>query len=66
MADVTLTLDLVQRLWASVEAHEVSIIWIKGHSGDPDNESVDTLCTAKITEKRACNAEAVNGGLVAK
>lgn len=45
-------LDLVQRLWASLEAHEVSTIWIKGHSGDPDNESVDTLCTAAIVANR--------------
>ena len=41
-------MDLVQRLWASVEAHDVSIIWVKGHSGDPDNESVDTLCASEI------------------
>ena len=48
-------IDLVQKLWAVVAIHDLSVIWIKGHNGDPDNEAVDALCTGKITEKRLKN-----------
>ncbi|MEN1926230.1 ribonuclease HI [Luteimonas sp. MJ293] len=35
--------DLWQRLHAAAQRHTVDWRWVKGHSGDPDNERVDTL-----------------------
>jgi ribonuclease HI len=34
-------LDLVQRLDALLQEHDVRFTWIKGHSGEPGNEYVD-------------------------
>lgn len=35
--------DLWQRLWPLTQQHEINWHWVKGHSGDPLNERVDTL-----------------------
>lgn len=35
--------DLWERLHAANQRHKVEWRWVKGHSGDPDNERVDTL-----------------------
>lgn len=35
--------DLWQRLHSAAQRHTVDWRWVKGHSGDPDNERVDTL-----------------------
>lgn len=39
-------------LWAELlelcERHQVKLIWVKGHAGDPDNERCDELATAAI------------------
>jgi ribonuclease HI len=35
--------DLWERLQAAATAHGVEWRWVKGHSGDPDNERVDEL-----------------------
>jgi ribonuclease HI len=35
--------DLWQRLRAAAAPHQVDWQWVKGHSGDPDNERVDGL-----------------------
>jgi ribonuclease HI len=35
--------DLWRRLIAAVADHEVRWHWVKGHSGDPENERCDTL-----------------------
>lgn len=35
--------DLWQRLWPLVQQHTINWHWVKGHSGDPLNERVDTL-----------------------
>lgn len=35
--------DLWQRLRDAASGHEIEWIWVRGHSGDPDNERVDGL-----------------------
>jgi ribonuclease HI len=35
--------DLWQQLLAECARHEVTLCWIKGHAGDPDNERCDEL-----------------------
>ncbi len=35
--------DLWERLHAAAQRHRIAWRWVKGHSGDPDNERVDVL-----------------------
>ncbi|MUV14199.1 ribonuclease HI [Noviluteimonas gilva] len=35
--------DLWERLHAATQRHTIDWRWVKGHSGDPDNERVDQL-----------------------
>lgn len=35
--------DLWERLYAACQRHHIDWRWVKGHSGDPDNERVDVL-----------------------
>ena len=35
--------DLWERLHAATQRHKIDWRWVKGHSGDPDNERVDQL-----------------------
>ncbi len=35
--------DLWQRLRDAAKPHEIDWVWVRGHSGDPDNERVDKL-----------------------
>jgi ribonuclease HI len=35
--------ELWERLHAAAQRHVIQWRWVKGHSGDPDNERVDTL-----------------------
>ena len=41
--------DLWERLHAAAGRHTVDWRWVKGHSGDPDNERVDTLAREQAT-----------------
>jgi ribonuclease HI len=45
--------DLWQRLAAACAQHEVTWLWVKGHSGDPGNERADALANIGMTEARA-------------
>lgn len=40
--------DLWERLDAAVQRHQVEWRWVKGHSGNPDNERADKLATQAI------------------
>lgn len=40
--------DLWQRLETAIDAHQVKWVWVKGHSGVPENERADFLATQAI------------------
>ena len=45
--------DLWQALLDAAAPHRIDWRWVKGHSGDPDNERVDALANAAIAALRA-------------
>ena len=45
--------DLWQRLDAARLPHHIDWIWVKGHSGHPENERADRLARAEIEKMRA-------------
>lgn len=48
--------DLWERLHTAAQRHRVEWKWVKGHSGDPDNERVDVLARAQAQLLRAAVA----------
>ena len=40
--------DLWQRLDAAARRHDIDWVWVKGHSGHPENERADALARAAI------------------
>lgn len=46
----TLNIDLWERLLPLLEQHRVTIHWVKGHAGHPENERCDTLAVGYYTE----------------
>lgn len=44
--------DLWERLHAAAGRHRVDWHWVKGHSGDPDNERVDALAREQAVRFR--------------
>jgi ribonuclease HI len=42
--------DLWERLDAAGQRHRIEWRWVKGHSGDPDNERVDALARAEAVK----------------
>ena len=40
--------DLLVRLVAQLDRHEVEFVWVKGHAGHPENERCDALATNAI------------------
>jgi ribonuclease HI len=45
--------ELWQRLDEARNGHEVEWLWVKGHSGHPENERVDQLARAEIDKIRS-------------
>jgi ribonuclease HI len=45
--------DLWERLHTAAGRHTIDWRWVKGHSGDPDNERVDQLARAQATAFRS-------------
>lgn len=41
-----LNTDLWQRLLDLLDMHDVTIVWVKGHAGHPENERCDALAVA--------------------
>jgi len=37
--------DLWKRLWAVIQKHDVKFVWVRGHSGNAENERCDQLAT---------------------
>ena len=40
---MALNVDLWKRLFPLLEKHTVEFVWVKGHTGNPDNERCDAL-----------------------
>ncbi|MCL2469722.1 MAG: ribonuclease HI [Alphaproteobacteria bacterium] len=47
--------DLWQRLDTALRAHQVKILWVRGHDGHPENERVDQLAVAAIPVERSAD-----------
>ena len=43
--------DLWEELLALLEEHQISVIWVKGHAGNPENERADALAVQTIKSK---------------
>jgi ribonuclease HI len=54
-ADLIPNADLWQLLWSEAARHQVTWTWVRGHSGDPDNERADALARAAIVQNSANN-----------
>ena len=48
--------DLWERLQAAASRHSIDWRWVKGHSGDPDNERVDVLARTAAQQLRDSRA----------
>lgn len=44
--------DLWQRLEAAAQPHNIQWNWVRGHTGHPDNERVDSLANRAIDERK--------------
>jgi len=53
--------DLWQRLDEALARHRIEWRWIKGHSGDPDNDRADQLAREAIRAGRAADGRAEGG-----
>jgi ribonuclease HI len=48
--------DLWERLQAACGRHRIAWHWVKGHSGDPDNERVDQLARDEAVRQKEARA----------
>ena len=48
--DPALNPDLWQRLLTQLDRHQVTLIWVKGHAGHPENERCDALAVAAAAQ----------------
>jgi ribonuclease HI len=45
-------IELWQRLDAAAQPHDIEWLWVKGHSGHPENDRVDALARGEIARMR--------------
>ena len=45
--DPALKPDLWEKILNLLEKHEVELIWVKGHAGNPENERCDKMAVAE-------------------
>jgi len=50
--------DLWQRLDAAAQPHRIEWLWVRGHTGHPENERADALARAAIPQAEIPQAEA--------
>src|SRR5665647_1561844 len=43
---MAVNVDLWERLLALIQKHQIKFVWVKGHSGHPENERCDQLANA--------------------
>ena len=48
--DKALNVDLWEKILDLLAVHNVELIWVKGHSGHPENERCDELATSAIKQ----------------
>lgn len=41
--------DLWKRLWGMIQKHDVKFNWVRGHSGNAENERCDQLATIAMS-----------------
>lgn len=46
--ELALNPDLWERLLARLAGHEVKMVWVRGHAGEPENERADQLAVAAL------------------
>ena len=44
--------DLWEELLALLDEHEVTLVWVKGHDGHPENERCDKLAVMETERNR--------------
>lgn len=52
---LALNSDLWEELLLLIEKHHLKIVWIKGHTGHPENERCDKLAVAAATKLKTSN-----------
>ncbi len=45
-----LNIDLWEEIVLLLKTHRLNIVWVKGHSGHPENERCDQLATSEISK----------------
>ena len=50
-----LNIDLWEKLLPLVDKHRLSIVWVKGHAGHPENERCDELAVQAATKAKSDN-----------
>ncbi len=58
-----LNVDLWERLLRLMNVHKVHFVWVKGHSGNPENERCDRMAVAAYNSDTLANDEKYSDNL---